>query len=161
MIEEEILTKKKKKKKENDNLKNVSIPKGIVIDKIDLETLLLKSKLGFFILLIALLFLNSNLMNSGCLVYPVDFTCFPELTWAIPINEVQELSRWYEQWAKPGAGPNISVENPEHYNQGFNWVPFWFQEYFFNKVSDTLAGIIFIIVIFYCLSIFFIILKHV
>ena len=37
MIEEEVSTKKKKKKKENDNLKNVSIPKGINIDQIDLE----------------------------------------------------------------------------------------------------------------------------
>jgi len=36
-IEEEISTKKKKKKKENDNLKNVSIPKGINIDEINLE----------------------------------------------------------------------------------------------------------------------------
>ena len=37
MIEEETSTKKKKKKKENDNLKNVSIPKGINIDQINLE----------------------------------------------------------------------------------------------------------------------------
>ncbi len=37
MIDEEVVTKKKKKKKENDNLKNVSIPKGINIDQIDLE----------------------------------------------------------------------------------------------------------------------------
>jgi len=37
MIEEETSTKKKKKKKENDNLKNVSIPKGINIDQIDLD----------------------------------------------------------------------------------------------------------------------------
>ncbi len=36
-IEEEISTKKKKKKKEKDNLKNVSIPKGINIDEISLE----------------------------------------------------------------------------------------------------------------------------
>jgi len=36
-IEEEISTKKKKNKKENDNLKNVSIPKGINIDEINLE----------------------------------------------------------------------------------------------------------------------------
>ena len=36
-IEDEISTKKKKKKKENDNLKNVSIPKGINIDEINLE----------------------------------------------------------------------------------------------------------------------------
>ncbi len=37
MIEEETSTKKKKKKKQNDNFKNVSIPKGINIDQIDLE----------------------------------------------------------------------------------------------------------------------------
>ena len=36
-IEEEISTKKKKNKKEKDNLKNVSIPKGINIDEINLE----------------------------------------------------------------------------------------------------------------------------
>ncbi len=37
MTDEQPSTKKKKKKKENDNLKNVSIPKGIEIDQIDLE----------------------------------------------------------------------------------------------------------------------------
>ena len=36
-IEEEKSTKKKKKDKENDNLKNVSIPKGIEIEQIDLD----------------------------------------------------------------------------------------------------------------------------
>ncbi len=37
IIQEEITTKKKKKRKENDNLKNVSIPKGINIEQINLE----------------------------------------------------------------------------------------------------------------------------
>merc|ERR1711991_189304 len=37
MIEEKEIRKKKKKKKINDNLKNVSIPKGIEIDQIDLN----------------------------------------------------------------------------------------------------------------------------
>ncbi len=37
LIDEEKSSKKKKKKKINDNLKNVSIPKGIEIDQIDLE----------------------------------------------------------------------------------------------------------------------------
>ncbi len=37
IINEEVTTKKKKKKKENENLKNVSIPKGINIDQVDLE----------------------------------------------------------------------------------------------------------------------------
>ncbi len=38
IIEEETSKKKKKKKKENENFKNVSIPKGINIDQINLET---------------------------------------------------------------------------------------------------------------------------
>ncbi len=37
MIEDETSIKKKKKKKEKDNLKNVSIPKGINIDQVNLE----------------------------------------------------------------------------------------------------------------------------
>ena len=37
MIEEETSSEKKKKKKKKDNLKNVSIPKGISIDQINLE----------------------------------------------------------------------------------------------------------------------------
>ncbi len=37
ILDEEISTKRKKKKKDNDNLRNVSIPKGIEIDQIDLD----------------------------------------------------------------------------------------------------------------------------
>ena len=37
LIQDQTLIKKKKRKKENDNLKNISIPKGIKIDEIDLE----------------------------------------------------------------------------------------------------------------------------
>ena len=37
MIEDDTSTKKKKKKKKNDNLKNISIPKGLNIDQVDLE----------------------------------------------------------------------------------------------------------------------------
>ncbi|MFL2896316.1 MAG: type I DNA topoisomerase [Candidatus Pelagibacter sp.] len=37
LIQDQILIKKKKRKKENDHLKNISIPKGIKIDEIDLE----------------------------------------------------------------------------------------------------------------------------
>ncbi len=37
MLEDETSSKKKKKKKDNDNLRNISIPKGIEIDQINLE----------------------------------------------------------------------------------------------------------------------------
>ena len=89
-----------------------------------------------------------SLLNSGCLVYPISLTCFDNLSWAIPISEVNHMNNWYEQWSKAGAGPNFRVENPEIYIQKFNWVGHWFEYYFFNKMSDFLLGIFFVVLVF-------------
>ena len=53
----------------------------------------------------------------------------------------------YELWSKAGATPNIIVENRLDYTENFNWVPNWIENYFFNKVSDFLLSILFILVI--------------
>ena len=46
--------------------------------------------------------------------------------------------------------PNFRVEDPLKYISLFNWVPNWFEIYFFNKVSDSfLAGLFLIILIIY------------
>jgi len=57
------------------------------------------------------------------------------------------MNDWYEQWSKAGANPNFRVENPQEYIQYFNWVNHWFKEYFFNKVSDFIFGILFLTLI--------------
>ena len=88
-----------------------------------------------------------NFFNSGCLVYPVSFTCFENFSWSIPISEVSLMNDWYEQWAKAGANPNYRVENPQNYIKYFNWVPNWFDKYFFNKVSDFILGLLLLILI--------------
>ena len=51
----------------------------------------------------------------------------------------------YEQWSKAGASPNYRVDNPELYILKFNWVSNWLENYFFNKVSDFLIGVLFLI----------------
>ena len=53
----------------------------------------------------------------------------------------------YENWSKAGAGPNFRVENSENYIVGFNWVNNWLEMYFFNKMSDFLLGVIFLITV--------------
>ena len=58
------------------------------------------------------------------------------------------MNDWYEQWSKAGANPNFRIENPQEYIQYFNWVSNWFEEYFFNKVSDFILGVLFLIIIF-------------
>ncbi len=106
---------------------------------------------AYFYLFSLLLFsvFSINFINSGCIIYPVSFTCFDTYSWAIPKIEVTQLNDWYEQWSKAGATPNFRVENPEIYIKSFNWVGNWIDEYFFTKVSDYLLGLVLLIIITY------------
>ena len=113
-----------------------------------LKTLIFNYYFIFFTILF-LVILLTNFTNSGCLIYPVNLTCFDNIIWSIKSSEVAILNDWYEQWAKAGAGPNYRVENPDHYIQYFNWVSNWIDLYFFNKVSDFLFGILLILIIIY------------
>ena len=97
-----------------------------------------------FILLFSIL-LFTNFLNSGCLVYPVHFTCFNNFEWSIGSSETLRMNNWYEQWSKAGAGPNFRIEQGEFYIQNFNWLSNWFEIYFFNKISDLLLGLFFLI----------------
>ena len=96
----------------------------------------------FFILVV-----GSYFLNTGCLIYPVSFTCFENFSWAINKLEVIGVNNWYEQWSKAGAGPDYRVENPLEYISYFNWVGNWIDKYFFNKVSDFLLGIFVLLLI--------------
>jgi hypothetical protein len=99
-------------------------------------------------LFLFLFILFTSFINTGCLVYPLSFTCFDEMSWAIPLTQVQHMSDWYELWSKGGAAPNFRIDNPETYIKNFNWVSNWIDIYFFNKVSDFVLGIILLISIF-------------
>lgn len=108
---------------------------------------------AFFILSIFItLVLFSYFANTGCLIYPLSFTCLENLSWSIPKTQVIASNDWFELWSKGGATPNFIVEDREKYIQGLNWVSNWIDIYFFNKVSDFLAGIIFLtaIILYYC-----------
>ena len=80
--------------------------------------------------------------NTGCLVYPASFTCFEQFSWSIPIDNVDQMKVWYEQWSKAGATPNFRVENPEIYISKLNWLNNWIKIYFFTKVTDNILVLI-------------------
>jgi len=110
-------------------------------------------KLFFCIVIFGILFLSHNIINTGCLIYPVSATCFGDyFSWSLDIKEIKRMDLWLEVWAKAGAAPNYKVENFENYISGINWVKNWINNYFFNKVSDFLLIIFlinFIIYLFY------------
>ena len=130
----------------------------IIFYKVCSENLIKKILSDFFLILLIfifiLLFSIVNLSNSGCLFYPLQFTCYYNFLWSIDQKEVFELSKWYEIWSKSGAGPNFRVENPENYIKGLNWITGWFTRYFLNKPLDVL-GLIFVISLFYSVLIKF------
>ena len=110
----------------------------------------------FFNSIFILFFINIScviivsLINTGCLLYPVSFTCLDDLSWSLGSVEAIKMNNWYELWSKGGATPNMRVSDQEEYLTSFNWVLNWINIYFFNKVSDFLLGITFL-----CLIIFF------
>ena len=104
-----------------------------------------KNFICFFILLS--LVLLSYLLNTGCLIYPISTSCFESLNWSFQKISVQKMNDWYELWSKAGATPNFRTEEPAKYISNFNWVSGWIDRYFFNKVSDFILGIIFLILV--------------
>ena len=71
-----------------------------------------------------------HFISTGCIISPLPYLCFENLSWARSIDDVKELSIWLEQWSKAGANPNFRVEDELNYIKDFNWVPNWFEKYF-------------------------------
>ncbi len=125
------------------------IPVLFFLKKKNIKYLIKTSYKNFYFclfILVGLLLIIVNIFNSGCLLYPVEFTCLTKLEWSLK-DQAKIMNDWYEQWSKAGAGPNFRVEDPENYIQGFNWVSNWIDKYFFNKVSDFISGVIFLIIV--------------
>ena len=122
-------------------------------EKKKLIIFLFSNKVTYACISLIFVVLLSNFLNTGCLIYPAKFLCFESILWSVPLHEVDQMNTWYQQWSKAGANPNFRIENPEKYIENFNWVSNWFQMYFFNKVSDFLLGILFLVLLF--LAIFF------
>lgn len=102
-----------------------------------------------FLFLPSFFFLLSNFSSTGCLIYPVEITCFyDQFNWALSSDVVNYLNFHYEVWSKGGKGPGFEVENQELYVTSLNWVTNWISVYFFTKVTDYILVIFIIILIF-------------
>ena len=108
-----------------------------------------RNKIFYLCLCLFFLVILNNFFNTGCLIYPLSFTCNEELTWAISLEQVDAMNNWYQLWSKGGATPGGRVQSPDFYVQNFNWVSNWINVYFFNKVSDYLLGLLFLALIFF------------
>ena len=108
------------------------------------------SKVIVFCVLIFSLSIFYTFINSGCLIFPLSFSCFYNFEWSLSKKIIQDINVWFELWSKAGASPNYVVDDPKNYIKNFNWLDNWLTNYFFNKVSDYLLGLtLLIMIIFY------------
>jgi hypothetical protein len=108
-----------------------------------------KNKIFYLCLCLFFLVILTNFFNTGCLIYPLSFSCNEKLIWSISLEQVDAMNHWYQLWSKGGATPSGRVQSPDFYVQNFNWVDNWINVYFFNKVSDYLLGLLFLALIFF------------
>ena len=104
----------------------------------------------FYCLLLLGFVVLTNFFNTGCLLFPEKKTCFFNTSWSLSPGTVEYLSMHYENWAKAGSGAGYSIKDSDklNYISNFNWIENWMDRYFFNKVSDFLYSLIFMITIF-------------
>jgi len=92
----------------------------------------------------------TNFLNTGCLLFPEKKTCFFNTPWSLPLSTVEYLGIHYENWAKAGSGAGYALKDIDklNYISDFNWIQNWIDKYFFNKVSDFLFALVFMIMVF-------------
>ncbi len=105
------------------------------------------SRTFFYCLSLVLFIIFYTFINSGCLVYPASFLCFENLSWSFSKEYIDDINIWFELWSKAGANPNFVTEDKLQYIDNFNWLVTWVNDYFFNKVTDFIFGLISLILI--------------
>ena len=87
------------------------------------------NRINFFSLIFILIWLLKNFLNSSCLLFPLEFTCFYNYDWSltnIAINHISDIS---EAWAKDFPNHKQNIEFSD-YISGFNWLETWLNNHF-------------------------------
>ena len=119
-----------------------------------------------FIFLFSFLYVVKNLIITGCLAYPIYFTCFDTLDWGVGIEHARyrfyhlsAQSKGYLLWLLNenliknifdyyNYRETIFFESPESYLKNKNWVKYWWKyEYDINRFLNILYFFIIFVIL--------------
>ena len=63
--------------------------------------------------LLLLIVISIYFFNTGCLIYPLSFTCFDSFDWSIGVENTVKMNEHYQLWSKAGKTPNSNVLDPK------------------------------------------------
>jgi len=104
-----------------------------------------------FIILFIFLWFSKNILNTGCIIYPINFTCFKNLQWfnnkslkEIEIKK-EEIEAWSKGWIDQKA--KNKIDSFYEYNQRFNWIKTWSEKNLKKILEILLPFITFLLII--------------
>jgi len=110
-------------------------------------------KIFFLCSTFVVLWCFKNLINTGCLLYPIDITCFNNLDWTANTGfhgNAKQVSEASEAWSKAWVDQKETSLNYRDYIDSFLWIKTWIKSHFFviiNKVAPLLFLIIILLLI--------------
>ncbi len=127
-----------------------------------LNTILINKSFYFFIFTFFSIYLIKNIITSGCLSYPIYFTCFDNFDWSIGIEHAKlkyyhlsAQSKGYLLWLKNENlienifdfykyRENSNFVSPEMYLKNFDWFKYW---WLYEHDVDRLFNIIYFFIL--------------
>ena len=84
---------------------------------------------NFLISSFILIWILKNVINSGCLFWPIEQTCIKNLSWynndKTSVQHVSVLSKVNQAWAKAWPDQKIKKNTMVEYISGYDWVSTW------------------------------------
>lgn len=123
---------------------------SILYFKKNLITFLIQ-KSNLFLIFFLILWFFKNLFISGCLLFPLSFTCF-ETGWSVGVEKIDEYSKIIKSYARDT--PERSRYSDFNYTiNSFQWFIPWFKEYALKNALLKISFTIFstsLILLFIC-----------
>ena len=105
--------------------------------------MIFKSKFFIFIFSFFILWLLKTFLTTGCLIYPLKFTCSTNVVWSD--NNVKNVSLEGEAWAKGWPQNTDKNLNQDIFVKNFNWIDSWTDIHLKVIIEKIIPVIIFII----------------
>jgi hypothetical protein len=113
------------------------------------------NKKFFFSSLFLILWTSKNILNTGCLIYPIDKTCIKNLSYYDELETInQKISG--EAWAKAWPENKNTNITQKDFIKNFKWLESWshkHMKYIFNKLIIYIFILILISIYFYKIKI--------
>lgn len=92
-----------------------------------------------------------NVFISGCLIYPINTTCFEKYDWTENIEKIKNIQISSEAWSK-GLPENTKEISEEQFIKKFNWLKAWSKKHLKYILNIIIPYILTLFLIIYLIS---------